>query len=74
MGPELEEIEGGRCDGVQTDPQDREKKVPVVQVAGVELSIRAMPTVGESGESQSLSPTIRSRRVESECNDRGGSE
>ena len=42
LGPELEEVEGGRCDGVVTEPQDREKEVPVTWVDGVELSLRPM--------------------------------
>jgi hypothetical protein len=29
QGPELEEVEGDRCDGVVTEPQRREKEVPV---------------------------------------------
>ena len=46
LGPELGEVEGGRCDGVLTEPQVREKEVPAAQVAGVELSsIRAMSVV-----------------------------
>jgi hypothetical protein len=56
LGPELEEVEGGRCDGVLTEPQVRqEKEVPVTQVAGVELSIRAMPVGVYSPSLYSLS-------------------